>query len=377
MGETDDKDPPQQTNGAADTVTDTATTPAEDAKETDKLLKDDKKVEVTKDAVKDDVKVNGEEIINIPEEKEVGKDEESEKEPKKKVNAEEKEVKPKKIPIGGIKIPGFFTRNKDKSKNDGDGAENELLKEGETDDKPKEEGEVPPPKKSFLPTLPSIKITFKNPFVKKPETTPVATDEAQENKENAEKADDADTEPATDDPTNDSNDTPKTDGNDKGGVDEPKADNPPAATSTEGDKKPFLQSIKLPTIGSLIPKRLRRSSPDDIELGNGPNTRAGLASMETLDDSLKDTDKDVTDKANPNNATDEDKMETIKLNDDKDAEKAAEAEQDKVKTTFVDRLRTYRCSIGKLYLRFMQLPRFSFHSIPFHSIQFNPSLGSR
>lgn len=324
MGETDDKDPPQQTNGTADT----ATTPAEDASETDKLLKEDKKVEV--EPSKEDVKVNGEEIINIPEDKEAAKDEETEKEPKK-VTAEEKEVKPTKIPFGGIKIPGFFTRNKDKSK--GDGAENELLKDaekdaekGEAEDKPKEEA----PKK---PLFPKINITFKNPFAKKPEAA-AGTDEAQENKENAEKADDAAT-PETDAP--------------EGGDEEPKADNPPAA---EEAKKPFLQSIKLPTLGSLIPKKLRRSSPDDIELGNGPNTRAGLASMETLDDSLKDTEnnKDVTDKASPNNVTDEDKMETIKLNDDKDAEKAAEAEQDKVKPTFLDRIRTYRCSIGKLQL---------------------------
>lgn len=71
--------------------------------------------------------------------------------------------------------------------------------------------------------------------------------------------------------------------------------------------------------------------------------------METLDDSLKDTEnKDVVDKtAAVQNATDEDKMETIKLTEDKEAEKAAEAEQDKVKLTLLDRVRGYRCSIGK------------------------------
>lgn len=37
---------------------------------------------------------------------------------------------------------------------------------------------------------------------------------------------------------------------------------------------------------------------DDIELGNGPNNKANLASMETLDDSLKDVDtKDTPDSA--------------------------------------------------------------------------------
>lgn len=40
------------------------------------------------------------------------------------------------------------------------------------------------------------------------------------------------------------------------------------------------------------------SGNDDIELGNGPNNKANLASMETLDDSLKDVDtKDTTDSA--------------------------------------------------------------------------------
>lgn len=133
---------------------------------------------------------------------------------------------------------------------------------------------------------------------------------------------------------------------------EPKADSsdPPAATTAPDGKRNLLGSIKLPTLGSLIPKRLRKGAADDIELGNGPNNRAGLASMETLDDSLKDTEKDTVDKNNAvNNATDEDKMETIKLTtEEKDAEKAAEAEQDKVKqATFLDRIRAYRCSIGE------------------------------
>lgn len=73
--------------------------------------------------------------------------------------------------------------------------------------------------------------------------------------------------------------------------------------------------------------------------------------METLDDSQKDsngdaTNKDTTDK--PVNTTDESKMETIKLNDDKDAEKAAEAEQDRQSRSFLESVRGYKCSIGKL-----------------------------
>lgn len=182
MGETEDKDPPQ-TNGPA---TETATTPAEDAKETDKLLKDDKKVELVKDsetsAEDNTPKVNGEEIINIPEEKEPdNKDADNKTEPKKKVNAEEKEVKPKKIPVGGIKIPGFFTRNKDKSK--GDGAENELLEKAEAEEKPpKEEAEKKP---RFFDHL---SRRLRGAFAKTPaEPVPTTTDENQENNKNEEK----------------------------------------------------------------------------------------------------------------------------------------------------------------------------------------------
>lgn len=188
MGETEDKDPPQQTNGP----TEPAQTPAEDATETDKLLKDDnKKVELTEAAVtaevtKEEPKLNGEEIINIPDDKETEKGDGDAKEPKKKINAEEKEVKPKKIPIGGIKIPGFFTRNKDKSKGDGDGAENELLEKGEAEEKPpKEEGEKKP---SFLDNLSQ---RLRNTFARKPvEVVTVATDEnnQENNKQNDEKA---------------------------------------------------------------------------------------------------------------------------------------------------------------------------------------------
>lgn len=125
------------------------------------------------------------------------------------------------------------------------------------------------------------------------------------------------------------------------------ADEPESAAT----KKNLLGAIKLPTLGNLIPKRLKKSNQDDIELGNGPNNKAGLASMETLDDSQKDnngdaTNKDTTDK--PVTAIDESKMETIKLNEDKDAEKAAEAEQDRQKRPLFERVRGYRCSIGKL-----------------------------
>lgn len=51
----------------------------------------------------------GEEIINIPEQQ----------------ADEGREAKPKKIPIGGIKMPGFFSKNK--TRTDGDGADGQLL----------------------------------------------------------------------------------------------------------------------------------------------------------------------------------------------------------------------------------------------------------
>lgn len=83
---------------------------------------------------------------------------------------------------------------------------------------------------------------------------------------------------------------------------------------------------------------------DDLELGNGPNNKAGLASMETLDDSLKDTDnggKDVTDKV----AINEDDLETVKLTDDE--KEKAEAPQTE-KLTLVERIRGYQCSIDDM-----------------------------
>ena len=63
---------------------------------------------------------NGEEIIDIPTEN--GSKPNGEE---KKISKEEREVKPKKIPIGGLKLPGFFMKNKPKT--EGDDAEGELL----------------------------------------------------------------------------------------------------------------------------------------------------------------------------------------------------------------------------------------------------------
>lgn len=194
MGETDDIDPPPATtNGSSEP------TAAEESKETDQLLKEGKKEEFTTPASEqkpDDEttkKVNGEEIINIPEEK--TDENESGKEPKKKLSIEEREVKPKKIPVGGIKIPGFFTRNKDKSKGEGDGAENELLEKGD-EDKIKDEENTKPETEKKSSLFDNIKDRFGSLFAKKTANTDetdkkddVTNEENQENKKNEEKDD--------------------------------------------------------------------------------------------------------------------------------------------------------------------------------------------
>lgn len=112
-------------------------------------------------------KTNGEEVIDIPEEK--------------KQKDDEREVKPKKNPIAGIKLPGFLSRNKSKP-SENDEVEGELLKnagnetkaEGQTKDENEEAPVQPPPPPSstrpnFLTSLPSLPPLpkFRNPFTKK------------------------------------------------------------------------------------------------------------------------------------------------------------------------------------------------------------------
>lgn len=124
----------------------------------------------------------------------------------------------------------------------------------------------------------------------------------------------------------------------------------PAAAETAPPKKSRLSAIKLPQLSALIPKRFQKQQQDDIELGNGPQNKAGLASMETLDDSLKDQEsKDTTDtkaggdtKAEPNG--------NGAKPDDAKAEK--ENEENTKNTTLVQRVRGYKCSIGENFLNF-------------------------
>lgn len=147
----------------------------DEPKETDKLVKNGEKREL--DLKKDEAEIplvaNDEaqavttpvapkdEIINIPESE--GAEGGASAAAKANVTKEGREVKPKKIPIGGIKMPGFFTRSKPKAESDG--AEGELL-EKPKEDCPEEEGkekekEEPKPKRFFR----NIKIPY--PFAKR------------------------------------------------------------------------------------------------------------------------------------------------------------------------------------------------------------------
>lgn len=101
-----------------------------------------------------------------------------------------------------------------------------------------------------------------------------------------------------------------------------------------------------------------RRQPDDLEMGQekggGPNNKAGLASMETLDDSLKDTEaggKDVTDKATAK--INEDDLETVKLNETKDEDEKKDGAGEKSKEptkvpakkqSLVEQIQAYQCS---------------------------------
>lgn len=171
MGETDEKE---------NVPAGTPTAEIEEPKETEKLLNSDEKktdAESPSEQTKDKEgtpsaeskspepvaeKVNGEEVIDIPEEKSA----------EKKIKEDGREVKPKKIPIGGIKMPGFFTRKPKPSENDE--AAGELLdnagNEAKVEEKPKDETAPPPnTRPSFIASLPALPSLpkFRNPFAKK------------------------------------------------------------------------------------------------------------------------------------------------------------------------------------------------------------------
>lgn len=281
---------------------------AEEPKETDKMLEqkltsttDDKRRSPTPE--KDKKTPNGEEIINIPEaaaaaaagapptggdDKKTTNNSSNDTENSKPnpVTKEGREVKPKKIPIGGIKMPGFFM--KAKPRGDGDGAEGELLEKEPKETSPTIEEK---PIKSDDKQRPGLGDRIRSFFVRKPK--PSADDTAKSDL-TAEAADEN--------------------------------NGPP-------QKRGLLNAIKLP-IANMIPKK---KTDDDVELGNGPGTKAGLASMETLDDSLKD--QDTVDKA-PTKKDDD--VNKAKGSQEIKTEKCEEEEE--VISCF-DRIRSYRCSV--------------------------------
>ncbi|XP_065362501.1 neurotactin [Calliphora vicina] len=326
MGEQEEKETPQTENSAQQEVVD-------EPKETDKMLEkkedetkqsaeklvEDKKKSASKpstpttdkkdkeSAESGEKKANGggEEIIDIPEGG--AKSEPLEGNDERKLSAEEREVKPKKIPIGGLKLPGFFMKNKPKS--DGDGAEGELL-EKETKEE-LEEVESKPVKKEEKPAK-NFGERLRNFFVRKP-----AEKQAKQQASNAEA---------------DNKSEATAEAAEAAGNEQQNSDGPPK-------KRGLLNAIKLP-IANMVPKK---KSDDDVELGMG---KAGLASMETLDDSLKD--QDCVDKASTkNNGVEEiGKLKKTPSGEIKQAndEKSPE-EIDEQPVSFCQRLRSYKCSV--------------------------------
>lgn len=121
---------------------------------------------------------NGEEIINIPSEAGGGggggggtKNSSDTEDKLNPVTKEGREVKPKKIPIGGIKMPGFFMKTKPRG--DGDGAEGELLEKEPKEASPTAEEK---PTKKDEKQRPCLGDRIRNFFVRKPK--PSADDTA-------------------------------------------------------------------------------------------------------------------------------------------------------------------------------------------------------
>ncbi|XP_018322396.1 neurotactin [Agrilus planipennis] len=188
-------------------------------------------------------------------EQSVGKD--GEKETSKIIKTEGREVQPKKIPIGGIQMPGFFTRSKSKEKcKDGD-AEIEGTELLDSKEKESKDEQIQP-----------TRIKLPNPFRK----SKALSEE------------------------------------DVSGGSEPK------------EKKRLLQSIRLPLV-SVCPRKKR--DEQKLESRSG---KAGLASVETLDDTEKK----------------EEELKSIPLDDKKNLEKQ---ENDQ---TWRQKLKAYRIVISAL-----------------------------
>lgn len=346
MGETEEK-----TEGGAAAEPQTE---SEEPKETDSMLKKEEEVKKSKENLVDSdpkkeeeaAEPKKEEVINMPEEEKKDDEKEKPKEEATESTPEGREVKPKKVPFGGLKLPGFFTRSKKPATTETDGAEGELLAKTDADVEKGATADEAAPAETVAEETPATESRFnrnilgwfKNPFAKKevtPEEAPL--EGAEEKPEGAEEAakETAAAEEKAEEPAQEAENKP---------VEEPAA---------AAEKKSVLSNIRLPhlSLSNLIPRRLRpgNRASEDLEMGSGPKTKAGLASMETLDDSLKDTDsKDQTDKAVNGKISDDD-METVKLDEkeDKPKDKAAEAAEDQKPKPFMDRIREYQCSVGE------------------------------
>ncbi|BFF98939.1 neurotactin [Drosophila madeirensis] len=329
MGELEEKEtPPTETTTAQQET-------LEEPKETDKMLDTTKKTEKTpspqsskpatpnagkKSPVGDKTaEEKGHEIIDIPEEKEKPQVEGSCVPEEKKISKEEREVKPKKIPIGGLKLPGFFMKNKPKA--EGDGAEGELL-EKDAEDKDKEaaalngDAAAAAAAGAEAKPRPGLGQRLRSFFVRKPSA---------EKEKKALVNGDADA---------------KSEATAEAAAVEEAAVEPPP-------KRGLLNAIKLP-IANMIPKQ--RKNGDDVEMGLGG--KAGLASMETLDDSLKD--QDTVDRAPVKNANGTDDIKS-ELKDEKLAAEqklAAEEDERDRPVSLLQRLRGYKCSVDDALIAF-------------------------
>lgn len=261
MGETEDIDTaPPSSNVAKSPSPPANPTPVaienEEPKETEKLLDNsDKKTEIHASKKPESPTKNN--VVTKPKLTNGGGEEATIVDVKTDLT-EGREVKPKKIPIGGIKMPGFFTKSKLKS--DGDESDGELLQQQNAGNEAKVETINEKEKSSDNSRRPFLsRLTF---FKRKREPLQNEIDDV----------------------------TTKNGGGAAKDVEE----NGVGTTTTNEphpppQKKGLLNAIRLP-ITSIIPKKLKPVHNDDVELGNGPNNKAGLASMETLDDSLKDTE---------------------------------------------------------------------------------------
>ncbi|RZF38549.1 hypothetical protein LSTR_LSTR006144 [Laodelphax striatellus] len=179
--------------------------------------------------------------------------------------AQQKEDVKRRIPIGAIRIPGFLrSRSRDKNREGDDNEEGSDLLEPPCT-AVTVGPEAPVNNTSKLAIL--SKLKFSNPFSKNSKSTEEDKTDLQPNS-----------------------------------PDEVKP------TEGEGRAKGLINAIKLPLV-NVIPKKLKSTKDRDIEDGTGtPGVQAGLASMETLDDS----NGSHTTKADDDKGGDAD-METVKL----------------------------------------------------------------